>query len=149
MNKILKTAAVLSVIAVLFCPFHEIPRDQPQIDTEHESDYTESVLNTPPDETEGQGETELIPENTYFELAKKNYLDFDSSSDKREVIPEVIIVHFTSGVVIDRDDPYNYDNIRDIFEGSEIGINYVIKRDGGIECWLPEERMAWHARVGK
>ncbi len=80
--------------------------------------------------------------------SSKNYLNFDNSSWKRENKPEFVMVHFMSGVTVNKDDPYQDDLIRSIFEDYEIGINYVIKRDGTIECLLPENRAAWHAGEG-
>ena len=33
--------------------------------------------------------------------------------------------------------------------GDDVGINYIIDRDGNIECMLPENRCAWHAGEGE
>lgn len=81
-------------------------------------------------------------------LAKKNYLDFENSSWEREFHPEFVMVHFISAVVLSREDPYNDELVRGIFEQDDIGINYVIDREGNIECYLPENRAAWHAGPG-
>ncbi len=81
-------------------------------------------------------------------LASPDFLDFDSSSWERESSPEYIVLHFTSAVVLDRNDPFNLGLVRSIFEENEIGINYIISRDGEILCWLPEDRAAWHAGRG-
>lgn len=92
---------------------------------------------------------EAWKQETVSPLATKNYIDFETSSWEREFAPEFIMVHFISGVVISRDDPYNKELIRDIFEQDDIGINYVIDREGNIECLLPENRAAWHAGSGE
>lgn len=85
----------------------------------------------------------------YYKNAVKDYLDFDSSSWAREFKPEFLMIHFTSAVVLDRDDPYNMELNRSIFEDYEIGINYIIDRDGTVYCYLPENRAAWHAGEGE
>lgn len=77
-----------------------------------------------------------------------SYLDFDSSSWQREFPPRYIMLHFTSAVVNDKNNPYDIEAVRKIFANSEIGINYLIGREGKINCWLPEERAAWHAGKG-
>ena len=59
------------------------------------------------------------------------------------------MIHFTSAVMLDRDNPYDADLNRSIFEDYEIGINYIIDRQGKITCYLPENRAAWHAGEGE
>lgn len=81
-------------------------------------------------------------------LAARDYLTFDDSSWKREFLPEFVVVHFTSAVVLNKQTPCDIQSIRPIFETSEIGINYVVDRSGAAVCWLPEERAAWHAGSG-
>ena len=88
-------------------------------------------------------------EEVYYEGAVKDYLDFDSSSWFREYKPEFVMIHFTSAVVLDRENPYDMELNRSIFEDYEIGINYIIDRDGTIYCYLPENRAAWHAGEGE
>lgn len=82
-------------------------------------------------------------------LAEEYFLDFDSSSWKREYEPEFVMIHFMSAAVISREDPYNMETIRKMFEeDGDLGINYLIGRDGKIYCYLPEYRAAWHAGTG-
>ncbi len=81
-------------------------------------------------------------------LSIVDYLDFDTSSYPREHLPRYVVIHFVSAVVLDKADPFNREKVRGIFEGGEIGIHYVIERDGTVLCWLPEERAAWHAGKG-
>ena len=81
-------------------------------------------------------------------LAIVDYLDFDTSSYPREYRPRFVVIHFVSAVVLDKADPFNRETVRGIFEDGEIGIHYVIERDGTVLCWLPEERAAWHAGKG-
>ncbi len=104
--------------------------------------------------TENIQTTQTITEIYYTkevrsEYSEENYLDFDNSSWLREFKPEFVMVHFMSGVTVDKENPYRQDIIRSIFEDYEIGINYVINRDGTVECLLPENRAAWHAGEGE
>jgi len=106
-----------------------------------------------------QTEKSIIPETKELpgifkqeivsDLASIRYIDFETSSWEREYMPEFIMIHFMNGVVISKDDPYNKDIVRDIFMGDDVGINYIIDRDGNIECMLPENRCAWHAGEGE
>ena len=82
-------------------------------------------------------------------LAAADYLDPDNSSSPREYPPECIMLHFTSAVVLSRDDPYNAALVRGIFADNPIGIHYLIDRAGGIRCFVPETRAAWHAGRGQ
>ena len=38
--------------------------------------------------------------------------------------------------------------IRGIFEDNELSVHYIIDRDGGIFCYITEDRAAWHAGRG-
>lgn len=82
-------------------------------------------------------------------LAKEQFLmPIEDYSWEREFAPEYVMLHFTSAVVISRDDPYNMETVRGIFEDSGISIHYIIDRDGSIYCYMPETRAAWHAGKG-
>lgn len=90
-----------------------------------------------------------IEEITVSELAEKYYLEpLEEYSWEREYAPEYLLLHFTSAVVLDKNDPYNMDSIRRIFEEGKVSINYIIDRDGKITCYVPEDRCAWHAGKG-
>lgn len=93
--------------------------------------------------------TPYYMQEVFYEGAIVDYLDFESSSWAREFKPEYLMIHFTSAVVLDREDPYNMELNRSIFEDYEIGINYIIDRDGTVYCYLPENRAAWHAGEGE
>ncbi len=113
---------------------------------------TETAYQESPNELPTEEPTTEMPyyqREVYYENAVVDYLDFDSSSWAREYQPEFLMIHFTSAVVIDRDDPYNMELNRSIFEDYEIGINYIIDRDGTVFCYLPENRAAWHAGEGE
>ncbi len=94
-------------------------------------------------------ETEYIPTDTVSCLAEKNYLlPFDKYSWDREFDIEYIVLHFTSNVVNNINEPYSVDAVKQIFEQSEISTHYIIDRDGQIKCFIPENYAAWHAGVG-
>ena len=67
---------------------------------------------------------------------------------EKEFDTEYIVLHFTSNVVADRENPYNMNAIRKIFEDNEISIHYIIDRDGKAYCYIPETHSAWHSGVG-
>ena len=81
-------------------------------------------------------------------LAVEDFLEFDKSSYPRENPVEFVMIHFTSAVMLDRENPYDYDLVRGIFVDYNLGIHYIIDRDGTIYCFLPETRSAWHAGKG-
>ena len=90
-----------------------------------------------------------IQETPVSNFAKEYYLEpLEEYSWKREYTPEYVMLHFTSAVVLDKNDPYNMNSIRKIFEDGKISINYIIDRNGEITCYIPEDRCAWHAGKG-
>lgn len=95
-------------------------------------------------------EKSSLNETTYVShFATEDFLEpFDDFSWEREYPVEKIVLHFTSAVVLSKDDPYNMDTIRSIFEDNSLSINYIIDRNGNITCFLPESRCAWHAGAG-
>ena len=68
---------------------------------------------------------------------------------EQEYFPEYVMIHFCSAVMLDRNDPYNYDLVRKTFTDAEVSIHYLIDRDGTVYCFIPENRHAWHAGVGE
>lgn len=72
----------------------------------------------------------------------------EAYSDPRLYPPEMVMIHFSSAVLIDRNDPYNLDLIRNIFAQYEVSPHYIIDRDGTIYCYVTEDRVAWHAGKG-
>lgn len=61
---------------------------------------------------------------------------------------ERVVLHFVSGVVLSREDPYNKDLVRGIFTDYQVSVHYIIDREGGIRCYVPENRVAYHAGYG-
>lgn len=76
-------------------------------------------------------------------------LPVEEYSWEREFAPEYVMIHFTSAVVEHRDDPLNMDYIRQIFVDYDISVHYIIDREGMVRCYVPEDRVAWHAGKGE
>lgn len=84
-----------------------------------------------------------------FSEAVEDFLDpLDTFSWEREKNAEFVMLHFTSAVVIDPTNPYDLETVRQIFLDYEISVHYLIDRDGTVYCYIPENRVAWHAGVG-
>jgi len=89
------------------------------------------------------------PVTVYTEAVMDFLSPLEDYSWERKYDPEFVMIHFTSAVVEHREDPYGEANVRELFtEGSEISIHYLIQRDGTVYCYLPEDRVAWHAGYG-
>lgn len=90
------------------------------------------------------------PAVTVSPLAEENFLEpVTDFSWARQFPPEKVMLHFSSAVVLQRDDPYDLEAVRKIFIAGEISVHYIIDRDGKIHCWIPEDRVAWHAGAGE
>ena len=98
--------------------------------------------------TSSQPTQSVTPPVEVSPLAVEDFLDFENSSYLRENPVEFVMIHFTSAVMLDRENPYDYDLVRGIFVDYKLGIHYIIDRDGTIYCFLPESRSAWHAGKG-
>ena len=107
-----------------------------------ESSVTESTF---PEEEVSEPKSDVISS-----LAEKNYLlPSDVFSREREHDPEFVMIHFTSAVVLSKEDPYNEELVRGIFTDYEVSVHYIIDRNGKIECYVPEELVAYHAGRGE
>lgn len=62
--------------------------------------------------------------------------------------PEYVMLHFTSAVMLDPENPYEYAMNRQIFVDNEVSIHYLVDREGAVYCFIPEDRAAWHAGEG-
>ena len=58
------------------------------------------------------------------------------------------MLHFTSAVMIDRENPYQLDKIRRTFVHAGVSVHYIVERDGTVRCYVPENAVAWHAGEG-
>lgn len=86
---------------------------------------------------------------TVSPLSQEDFLvPLDKYSWEREYEPEYVMLHFTSGVVLSKENPYDYELVRGIFEQNEVSVHYIIDRDGSVLCYIPEDRAAWHAGKG-
>lgn len=145
MKKIVWALMALVIAAGCFGCAREPGRDALPMETEPPAASSPEENVTQPQTTPAETE----PPPVYVSpLAVEDFLDFDTSSRGREHPPEIVMVHFTSAVVLDTENPYDMALVRGIFEDYEIGIHYIIDRDGVIYCYLPEDRAAWHAGNG-
>ena len=101
-------------------------------------------------QNEIQQEASVSSEPVYVSpYAKEFFLEpLEKYSWKKEFDTEYVVLHFTSNVVADRENPYDMTAIRKIFEDFEISVHYIVDRDGTVYCYVPENRTAWHAGVG-
>ena len=76
-------------------------------------------------------------------------LPLEEFSWERQFAPEFVMVHFTSAIVTNPQEPYFLPHIRDIFVQYDVSIHYIIQRDGTVHCYVPENRVAWHAGKGE
>lgn len=93
--------------------------------------------------------TEPEPVYVYAGAVEDFLQPLEEYSWERQYAPEFVMIHFTSAVVNHRKDPYNMDHIRKIFVDYNISIHYIIQRDGTVRCYVPEDRVAWHAGKGE
>lgn len=88
-------------------------------------------------------------QETVYAGAVEHYLNpVQAYSDPRQHTPEIVMLHFTSAVMLDRENPYDMNAVRSIFRDYEVSIHYIVDRDGTVYCYIPEDRQAWHAGTG-
>lgn len=111
---------------------------------------TTEIATTPTAPTTEPTTAPTEPVIIVYENAVPDYLlPLEEYSDPRSCSPEFLMIHFTSAVVEHRNDPYNMQHIRNIYEDYGISVHYVVERDGTIRCHIPEDRVAWHAGRGE
>ncbi|WP_246942862.1 N-acetylmuramoyl-L-alanine amidase [Bacillus pinisoli] len=59
-----------------------------------------------------------------------------------------VVLHFISNASVNPKDPYNIEEIKDIFVEYGFSTHYMIDRDGTIYRMVPEDRIAYHAGPG-
>ena len=84
----------------------------------------------------------------YADAVRDNLNPVEEFSWERQYDPEFVMIHFSSAVVNHRNDPYNIKHLRKIYVDYDVSVHYVIERDGTVHCYIPEERVAWHAGRG-
>jgi len=114
--------------------------DESIISPDIASDYSDGEV------TEAEQEEAPVTVSTY--ATEEFLLPLDDHSWELTEKPEYVVLHFTSAVVLSKEDPYNIGTVRSIFEENSLSIHYIIDREGKIHCWLPETRAAWHAGKG-
>lgn len=93
--------------------------------------------------------TTQAPKVYVYEGAVEDYLlPLEDNSWPRECAPEFVMLHFTSAVAVQPQDPYELDTVRKIFTDYGTSIHYLLDRDGTVYCYIPEDLVAWHAGKG-
>ena len=59
-----------------------------------------------------------------------------------------VMLHFSSAILEDPEDPFNLDRMVRVYNDSGASTHYVIDREGNVWCFVPEDRVAWHAGDG-
>ena len=59
-----------------------------------------------------------------------------------------VVLHFMSNVARNQQDPYDIEQVRNIFVDNELSAHYLIARDGLVVKLVEEDRIAWHAGHG-
>ena len=141
---------LLCALALLFCACTENIKDvNADIPPSVSNDDVKVTGRITDAESENE-ENNSIGRVNVSPLASENFLlPLENYSWEQENKPEYIVLHFTSAVVLSRSDPYDMEKVRGIFEDNEISIHYIIDRNGNIECYIPENRSAWHAGRGE
>jgi N-acetyl-anhydromuramyl-L-alanine amidase AmpD len=75
-------------------------------------------------------------------------LPLSENSHEREGEITHIVLHFTSNVIANPENPFVMEEVYETFRESEAGVHYFIERDGTVHSAVPEERAAWHAGRG-
>lgn len=143
-------AALAMILALCACKGNDTPPEtttQPPETTVPPTTVQDTVI--PVVETT---EPTYAPPETWTQVFDGAVQDFltpvEEFSWERKYDPEFVMIHFSSAVVRHRDDPYNIDHLRKIYVDYDVSVHYVIERDGTIHCYVPEDRVAWHAGVG-
>lgn len=147
--KALLFALILSVLVLVngcVCPPPAPPIEPEPTAASDTAPTTSPTAATDPTE---EPTTEATTPITVYENAVEDYLlPIEEFSWERQHAPEFVMIHFTSAIVNHRNDPYNLEYVRAIFVDYDISVHYVIDRDGRIHCYIPEDRVAWHAGEG-
>jgi len=93
--------------------------------------------------------TQPEPITVYAGAVEDYLLPVEDFSWEREYAPEFVVIHFTSAVVTHPDAPYHLPHVRQTFIDYGVSIHYIIDRDGTVHCYIPEDRVAWHAGAGE
>jgi N-acetylmuramoyl-L-alanine amidase len=151
MKKYVKKCAVpllSAIVATLLCCC--VLRTMP-VNNESTEPITQETTHTL-ETVQPNTETSTVPlEPIYvYENAIEDYmLPIDEHSWDREYAPEFVMLHFSSAIISHPEDPYNVQFVRETFLECDVSIHYVVERDGTVRCYIPEDRVAWHAGAGE
>ena len=102
-----------------------------------------------PETTVPETTVETTPPDIVYAGAQADYLlPLESYSGNRSTQPEYVMIHFASAVVLNNKDPYDMALVRSTFTDNKVSTHYIIDRAGNISCYIPENRVAWHAGKG-
>ena len=139
MKKRMILAAALALAALTACSAGQDAQPSPTPDA---SVPTPAAVTPAPTPTP-------VPTPCVYTQAEEDYLlPADDYSWEREHEAEYVMIHFTSAVVADPENPYDMNTIRGIFEQTQVSVHYIIDREGTVYCYVPENRVAWHAGKG-
>ncbi|RKQ34763.1 N-acetylmuramoyl-L-alanine amidase [Oceanobacillus halophilus] len=79
---------------------------------------------------------------------KEASLPNENSKPRTEPITHLVL-HFSSNVIVNPEDPFRMEDIRQTFMDYGVSAHYLIGRDGAIYSLVPEERVAYHAGKGE
>lgn len=151
---------LLTVLAVTLVLLWSCSPGTPPLSEVSPPDASEPISSEAPEsnvsETERPAKTEenekaslpAEPVNVSSLARKDLLLPLENYSWEREYEAEYIVLHFVSDVVNSKSNPHNLQNVKKIFEDTNVSSNYIIDRDGNIVCFIPEDRAAWHAGAG-
>lgn len=147
MKKMTRLIAFL-LIALLLCGCNKTDKNPEATNAPVES--STAPAETLPQQTQAPTQSSVTDGHTMYAGAVEDFmLPLEEHSWDREEDVEFVMLHFTSAVVNNRKDPFNVAAIREIFYGYDVSIHYIIERDGTIRCYIPEDRVAWHAGEGE
>lgn len=105
---------------------------------------------TEPQESAQTQPTDAPESHVVYEGAVVDFMTpVEAHSWERTEDIEFVMLHFTSAVVNNRNDPFNIAAIREIYHFYDVSVHYIIGRDGTVYCYIPEDRVAWHAGEGE
>jgi N-acetyl-anhydromuramyl-L-alanine amidase AmpD len=144
----MKKAVSLLMISVLLLGLGGCGHDPAPEQTQSPTQPTPGTETTAP-ATQPQVTEPPAPVYVYEGAEEEYLLPLEDYSSEREFAPEYVMIHFTSAVVPHPEDPYNMDYVRSVFVDYNVSIHYIIDRDGTVRCYIPEDRVAWHAGKGQ
>ena len=89
------------------------------------------------------------PKITVSPEATEDFMEpFGLYSRTRDGEVEFVMLHFSSAIMTNPEDPYDLASVRATFRQYEVSPHYIIDREGNIYCYIPEDRAAYQAGYG-